>query len=65
MADNCFLCAFNTKKRIELTEKNQKLTEDAYKWHSIFKDYLGRECDHITIIFEEEWKLDLWFFMAS
>ena len=35
---------------------------DAYKWHSIFEDLLGKECNHnITSIFEEEGKHDLWY----
>ena len=43
------------KKSTKLTAK--KLTEDAYKWLRT----RGRECIHITSIFEEERKHDLWY----
>ena len=36
-----------------------KLTGEAFKWSGIFEDQLGRECNHITCISEEERKHDL------
>ena len=45
-----------TLKRYKTDRKRQKLTGDSYRWQRIFEDYLGRECNHITNIFEKERK---------
>ena len=60
MADNCIPCRFNTKT-YKTERKRQKLSGDAYKWHGILRTSWAENVNHITSIFEEKRKHDLWY----